>query len=164
MFPDPLLDRARRLLDEMRRRNWKLVTAESCTGGLIAGCLTEIPGSSAVVERGFVTYSNEAKVELLGVPERLIAHHGAVDRGVAAAMAAGALARSGADVAVSATGISGPTGGSPGKPVGLVYIGVAGDGADPSARPYHFEGDRTAVRVATVEAAFAAVLELLGAE
>jgi nicotinamide-nucleotide amidase len=164
MFPEPLIAHAGRLLEELKRRNWTLVTAESCTGGLIAGCLTEVPGSSAVFDRGFITYSNEAKVDLLGVPERLIAHHGAVDRGVAAAMAAGALARAGADMAVSATGISGPGGGSPEKPVGLVYIGVAGNGADPYARAYHFDGDRTAVRLATVEAAIAALMELLGAE
>jgi nicotinamide-nucleotide amidase len=164
MFPAPLIDRAERLLEEMRRRNWRLATAESCTGGLIAACLTEIPGSSDVVERGFITYSNEAKVELLGVPDRLIRTQGAVSHGVAAAMAAGALARASADVAVSATGVSGPGGGTPDKPVGVVYIGLVGDGFDPTARRYQFEGDRTAVRLATVDAAMAAIMQLLGAE
>ena len=162
MFPTPLTDQAGRLLDRMRQRDWRLVVAESCTGGLITACLTEVPGSSAVVERGFVTYSNQAKIDLLGVPEPLILKHGAVDQGVAAAMAAGALARANADIAVSATGIAGPGGGSAAKPVGLVYIGVAGGGANPTARPHQFDGDRTAVRLATVAAAFDTVMGLLG--
>ena len=161
MFPTPLIDYAGRLINRMRDRDRRLAVAESCTGGLITACLTEVPGSSAVVERGFVTYSNEAKIELLGVPEPLILKHGAVDQGVAAAMAAGALARANADIAVSATGIAGPGGGSAAKPVGLVFIGVAGGGTDPTARPYHFEGDRTAVRLATVAAAFDSIMGLL---
>jgi nicotinamide-nucleotide amidase len=103
----------------------KIATAESCTGGLVASLLTEIPGSSSVIERGFVTYSNEAKTELLGVPSELIATHGAVSEAVAWAMAAGALTHSKADVAVAVTGIAGPGGATATKPVGLVHFGLA---------------------------------------
>lgn len=99
--------------------------AESCTGGLVSALLTSIPGSSQMVDRGFVTYSNDAKIEMLGVPETIIREHGAVSAPCAEAMARGALARSGADVAVSITGIAGPGGGSDAKPVGLVYLAVA---------------------------------------
>ena len=102
-----------------------IATAESCTGGLVAGLLTEVPGSSAVVERGFITYSNEAKTELLGVPEELITKHGAVSEPVARAMAKGALEHSRADIAVSITGVAGPGGGSPDKPVGTVHFACA---------------------------------------
>jgi nicotinamide-nucleotide amidase len=117
--------RAGSLLQAFKARGWKLATAESCTGGLVAALLTEIPGSSAVVERGFVTYSNEAKAELLGVPMELIQAHGAVSELVARAMAEGALRRSLAQVAVSITGVAGPGGGSDTKPVGLVHFGLA---------------------------------------
>jgi nicotinamide-nucleotide amidase len=109
-------------------RGWMIATAESCTGGLVAGLLTEIPGSSSVVERGFVTYSNEAKTELLGVAADLIATHGAVSEPVARAMAAGALARSRAHIAVAVTGIAGPGGATATKPVGLVHFGLASAG------------------------------------
>jgi nicotinamide-nucleotide amidase len=111
------------------RKGLKIATAESCTGGLVAALLTEISGSSAVVERGFVTYSNEAKTELIGVPADLIATHGAVSEPVARAMAEGALAHSRADVAVGITGVAGPTGGTAAKPVGLVHFGLARKGA-----------------------------------
>ena len=150
MFPPALVDQAADVIDRLRRRGWRLTVAESCTGGLIAGCLTEVPGSSAVVDRGFVTYSNEAKIDLLGVPQTLIAQHGAVDGRVAAAMAAGALARAEAEIAVAVTGIAGPGGGSAAKPVGLVYIGAAGGGGEATANPHRFGGDRTAIRLATV--------------
>lgn len=106
-------------------KGWMVATAESCTGGLVAALLTEVPGSSAVVDRGFVTYSNEAKADLLGVPADLIKSHGAVSAPVAKAMAEGALARSRAAAAVSVTGIAGPGGGSPEKPVGTVHFGLA---------------------------------------
>jgi len=125
MFDAALLDRARDLLGAARAKNIRIVTAESCTGGLIAGLLTEIPGSSDVVERGFVTYSDESKEELLGVPAVLIAAHGAVSEAVARAMAEGALRNSHAQLAISVTGIAGPGGGSAQKPVGLVYIGIS---------------------------------------
>ncbi|MGF1610522.1 MAG: CinA family protein [Kiloniellales bacterium] len=162
MFSSVLRERAETLLELYRKAGLTLATAESCTGGLIAGCLTEIAGSSDVVERGFVTYSNEAKSELLGVPRELIETVGAVSAEVAAAMAEGALRHSPADVAVSATGIAGPGGATAGKPVGLVYLGVCRRG--PNAMPmaaeserHLFPGDRNAVR----EASVAAALELL---
>ncbi|HYM04633.1 MAG TPA: CinA family protein [Stellaceae bacterium] len=117
--------RAERLLDECRRRKLKLATAESCTGGLIAGLLTEIAGSSDVVGSGFITYSNDSKTSLLGVRPELIEQYGAVSEPVARAMAEGALARSGADVTVAVTGVAGPGGGSAAKPVGLVHFAAA---------------------------------------
>ena len=128
MMPS-LQPRAAALLEACRARGWMLATAESCTGGLIAALLTEIPGSSAAVERGFVTYSNAAKTEMLGVPAELIAAHGAVSEPVARAMAEGALARSRAQIAVAVTGIAGPGGGSAEKPVGLVHFGIAATAA-----------------------------------
>jgi nicotinamide-nucleotide amidase len=125
MFDDAVLAAARGLLASCRAKGLLLATAESCTGGLIVGALTEIAGSSEVVERGFVTYSNEAKTAMLGVPRELIERHGAVSEEVAKAMVEGALAHSGADIAVSVTGIAGPGGGSAEKPVGLVHFGGA---------------------------------------
>lgn len=128
-------------------------TAESCTGGLVAGAITDVAGSSAWFERGFVTYSNDAKVELLGVPAATIAAHGAVSEAVAAAMAEGALARTPAAFAVAITGIAGPGGGSPGKPVGTVCFAWAARGAPSRAATRHFDGDRRMVReAATIEA------------
>jgi nicotinamide-nucleotide amidase len=116
---------ATRVLDAGRARALKIATAESCTGGLVAGALTDIAGSSDVVERGFVTYSNEAKMEMLGVPEATLAAHGAVSKPTAEAMAIGAIRRSAADLAVAVTGIAGPGGGSAEKPVGLVHFAAA---------------------------------------
>jgi nicotinamide-nucleotide amidase len=121
-FGEALLAQARQLLDDARAKGLRIVTAESCTGGLIAGLLTEIPRSSDVVERGFVTYSNEAKEDLLGVPSDVIHRHGAVSQQVARAMAEGALKHSLAQLAVAVTGIAGPGGGTAEKPVGLVYL------------------------------------------
>jgi nicotinamide-nucleotide amidase len=125
--PD-LMDRAAALIRAYAERGWMIATAESCTGGLVAGLLTEVPGSSAVVERGFVTYSNEAKSEMIGVLPELIASNGAVSEPVARAMAEGALAQSRAQVAVAITGIAGPGGGTATKPVGLVHFGLAAQG------------------------------------
>ena len=122
------LDKARALLDLCRARKLTIATAESCTGGLVAATLTEIPGSSNVFERGFVTYSDAAKAAMLGVPTLVLARFGAVSRETAEAMAQGALAHSPADLAVSITGIAGPGGGSPGKPVGLVHFAAAAHG------------------------------------
>lgn len=122
---DELVARARKTLALLEGRRLRIATAESCTGGLIAAVLTAVPGSSAVVERGFVTYSNEAKAEVIGVSPALIAAHGAVSEPVAIAMAEGALARSRADIAVSVTGVAGPGGGSAEKPVGLVHFACA---------------------------------------
>ena len=123
-----LTERAAVLLRACEARGWRIASAESCTGGLLAALLTEIAGSSAVVDRGFVTYSNEAKTEMLGVPPALLAEHGAVSEAVARAMAEGALARSPAQVAVAITGIAGPGGATATKPVGLVHFGLAGAG------------------------------------
>lgn len=117
---------AQRVLDACRARQWKIATAESCTGGLLAAALTENAGASLVFERGFVTYSNEAKQDLLGVPAELLAAHGAVSAEVAEAMALGALAHSRSQLAVAVTGIAGPGGGTKEKPVGLVHFALAG--------------------------------------
>lgn len=135
--------------DLMLERKVFLATAESCTGGLIAGACTDLAGSSAWFDRGFVTYSNEAKHDMLGVDAASIAAHGAVSEPVARAMAAGAVARSRARVAVAVTGVAGPTGGSADKPVGTVWFGWALDGEVRTERR-RFEGDRAAVRRATV--------------
>ena len=153
MFDAALLDQARDVLDAARAKNIRIVTAESCTGGLIAGLLTEIPGSSEVVERGFVTYSNEAKEESLGVPSALLRKYGAVSEAVARAMADGALRHARAQLAIAVTGIAGPGGGSAEKPVGLVYVALA-DGHNTSSYEYRF-GDvgRSQVRLATVREA-----------
>jgi nicotinamide-nucleotide amidase len=125
MIDDTIRHTAARVLDACRTHGHKVATAESCTGGLVAGALTEIPGSSDVLDRGFVTYSNAAKQTMLGVPASILARHGAVSRETADAMAAGALAMSNADLAVAITGIAGPDGGSAEKPVGLVHFAVA---------------------------------------
>ena len=132
MFEAETLVLAQAVLDACRARDWKLATAESCSGGLVVGALTAIGGSSDVVERGFVTYSNEAKSELLGVPAETIASHGAVSAETTAAMAEGAVARSPVDLAVSVTGVAGPGGGSAEKPVGLVIFGLARRGSGSS--------------------------------
>jgi nicotinamide-nucleotide amidase len=159
-FPPALTERAIGLLDAYRGRGWRIATAESCTGGLVAGLLTEIAGSSAVVERGYVTYSNEAKIEALGVADDLLRRHGAVSEPVARAMAAGALARSRADVAVAITGIAGPGGGSDAKPVGLVHFGLAGrTGIDRHLERRYGDLGRAAVRERAVADALA-LLEL----
>ena len=156
LFPPELLDAAEALLGEFERRRCKLATAESCTGGLLAGLLTEIAGSSAVFERGFVTYSNSAKSELIGVPPALIERRGAVSEEVARAMAEGALAHAPVDVAVSVTGIAGPDGGSPEKPVGLVYFAAAPRGRPTLARECRFGNvGRSQIRLACLREALA---------
>ena len=147
--------------DALRQRGWMLATAESCTGGLIAAACTALAGSSDWFERGFVTYSNEAKHELLGVPEALIAAHGAVSAEVACAMAAGALTHSRAQIAVAVTGIAGPAGASPGKPVGTVWLALARTGAPARAERLQLQGDRAAVRAQTVQFALARLRESL---
>lgn len=154
-----LVEVIRELLDACRMRQLKIATAESCTGGLIAACLTDISGSSDVFERGFVTYSNEAKQETLGVPAELITSDGAVSEAVAKAMADAALVRSRADLAVAVTGVAGPNGGTAQKPVGLVYMATARRGAPTLAYKRNFAGDRRAVRWATVAAALQALAE-----
>jgi nicotinamide-nucleotide amidase len=159
VFSADILSLASSVLEACRTRGWHLATAESCTGGLVAAALTAIAGSSDVVERGFVTYSNDAKSELLGVPPATIAAHGAVSAETTAAMAQGALVRAAADLAVSVTGIAGPGGGSPAKPVGLVYIGVARRDSPCRTERHVFAGDRTGVRAAALHRA----LDLLAA-
>ncbi|GAB4203875.1 MAG: CinA family protein [Tibeticola sp.] len=145
-----------------------LATAESCTGGLIAAACTDLAGSSAWFERGFVTYSNAAKTELLGVDATLIARHGAVSEPVARAMAEGALRHSPAQISIAVTGIAGPTGGSAEKPVGTVWFGWSLRGTGGALRTdtehRHFTGDRAAVRAQTVAHALAGVLARLGAD
>ncbi|AYG66196.1 MULTISPECIES: CinA family protein [unclassified Rhizobium] len=121
-FPDEILALAHKIVSDFTEKGWMVATAESCTGGLIAGALTEIPGSSAVVDRGFVTYTNIAKMEMLGVQEQTLAQFGAVSKETALQMVQGALFRSRADFAVAVTGIAGPGGGSAEKPVGLVHL------------------------------------------
>jgi nicotinamide-nucleotide amidase len=153
MFDPAQLELAAAILDRCRARRLRVATAESCTGGLISGCLTAIPGSSAVFDRGFVAYSNTAKTALLGVPDDLLVRSGAVDEAVARAMAEGALRAAGADVAVAVTGIAGPDGGTADKPVGLVHLAAALAGADTWHERHVFAGDRQAVRAATVTTA-----------
>jgi nicotinamide-nucleotide amidase len=153
-----LLDAAAAVLDACRVKQLKLATAESCTGGLITAVLTAIAGSSDVVECGFVTYSNRAKTELLGVPAELIGAEGAVSEPVAQRMAEGALERSHATIAVSVTGVAGPDGGSAEKPVGLVCFGLTQRGRPAATERQIFPGDRTAIRVAAVARAFQLVM------
>ena len=154
MIDDAILGTAEALLQRCRDAKLMLATAESCTGGLIAASLTAIAGSSDVVDRGFVTYSNEAKHDLVGVDLALIAAHGAVSEPVARAMAEGAVARSRAGIAISVTGVAGPGGGSIEKPVGLVWFGCARRGGPTVTVSHIFPGSRTDIRRATVAEAF----------
>jgi len=149
MFPQDLLAEAEALLAAARARGWRITTAESCTGGLIAGLLTAIGGSSDVVDGGAVTYSNPAKTRMLGVPAETIAAEGAVSEAVARAMAEGARTAANVDLAIAVTGVAGPGGGTAAKPVGLVWFGLAAPGGI-SAEAQIFPGDRTAIRLATV--------------
>lgn len=148
------------LAERLLRMQWMLATAESCTGGMIAAHCTDLPGSSAWFERGFVTYSNEAKTELLGVPADLILKDGAVSESVARAMALGACYRSNAQVGVAVTGIAGPTGGSAEKPVGTVWLAWCLDGIA-QAEMQLFSGDRAQIRQTTVQAALEGLLKRL---
>jgi nicotinamide-nucleotide amidase len=153
MLPEATLDQARDLLAALEARGLTLATAESCTGGLIAAALTAIAGSSSVVMAGFVTYSNDAKMRMVGVQEATLAAHGAVSEPVAREMAEGALREARVDIVLSCTGIAGPGGATPGKPVGLVFIGCARRGGATVVERHVFPGDRSAVRAATVAAA-----------
>lgn len=141
------------LTEKLKAKNWTLVTAESCTGGIIATAFTGKPGASQTFERGFITYSNQAKIDCLGVLEKTLQKHGAVSEEVALEMAAGALKNSKANVSISVTGIAGPDGATSGKPVGLVYIGFALKGGIAQAAKHNFEGSREEIRLhATREA------------
>lgn len=165
MLIEEAIDEAKLTLDLLRHANLLLVTAESCTGGLIAAILTEVAGSSDVFERGFVTYSNRAKRELLRVSENNLTRHGAVSREVALAMASGALQQSCGDIAVSVTGIAGPGGAAKNKPVGLVHIAAQYTGAPPTHLECRY-GDigRRAVRIAAVKSALRLVREVASAK
>lgn len=160
MFDHEIREAADHVLVACRKRGLKLVTAESCTGGLVAAALTAIAGSSDVVERAFVTYANEAKREMLGVSWDALMGHGAVSEPVARAMATGALARSDADLAVSVTGVAGPGGGTPEKPVGLVHFAAVRTGHEPIAERHVFPGDRDAIRRVSVLTALSMLASL----
>jgi nicotinamide-nucleotide amidase len=161
MFSPELLHAAEQLVCTFRTKGRKLVTAESCTGGLMAALITEIAGASDIFERGMVTYSNDAKTAMLGIPAPLIAAHGAVSREVATAMAEGALHHSGADISLAITGIAGPGGGSVEKPVGLVYIASALYGYTTRCQQFNFSGNRAAIRLSAVHSAVTMLLEQL---
>ena len=162
MFSDDIQTLARQVIEAARARGLTIATAESCTGGLVAGALTAVAGSSAVFDRGFVTYSNTAKAELLGVPSDLIDAHGAVSEAVALAMANGAVERSSARLSVSVTGIAGPGGGSADKPVGLVHFGAVGPGGAVHAERRFGDLGREAVRLASVRVALELLLDRIG--
>ena len=164
MFNDQIMTRAHSVLEKYKAAKKKIATAESCTGGLVCGALTANQGSSKVVEAGIVTYSNEAKVDLLGVDPDIINEHGAVSEDTAAYMAMGALEYTDADVSVAVTGIAGPDGGSDDKPVGTVWFAVGvvnGEEVDIHTGKYLFEGDRTAIRMGAVETALTLLEEVI---
>jgi nicotinamide-nucleotide amidase len=159
MFPDDIEQLARQVIVAAAARNLMITTAESCTGGLVAGALTAVAGSSVVLDRGFVTYSNAAKTEMLGVPAGMIATHGAVSEPVARAMASGAVAQSQATLSVSITGIAGPGGGSDDKPVGLVHFATCGPGGLIYAEHRFGDLGREAIRLASVRVALDMLME-----
>jgi nicotinamide-nucleotide amidase len=163
MFPDDIQSLARQVVAAARERGLGIAAAESCTGGLVSAALTSVAGSSAVVERGFVTYSNAAKSELLGIPAVLIERHGAVSGPVARAMAEGALIHSSAPVSVAVTGVAGPGGGSADKPVGLVHFAAAGPGGLIHVERRFGDIGREAVRLASVRVALELLLDRIGA-
>jgi nicotinamide-nucleotide amidase len=162
VIDDAILEQAAAVLETLRARGLMLATAESCTGGLIAAALTHIPGSSDVVERGFVTYSNAAKTAMLDVPAALIQRLGAVSESVAGRMAEGAIRHSSAHIAVSVTGVAGPGGGSVDKPVGLVWFGCMRRGGTVHTTHQLFTGDRAQVRAQAVAFAFKLILDQVG--
>ena len=161
MFAERHIRQATDVLDRCRKLGLRLATAESCTGGLIASCLTAVPGSSDVFDRGFVTYDNAAKVEMLGVAETSLAAHGAVSEAVACAMAEGALENAAVQIAVATTGIAGPGGGTKTKPVGLVYIAVAGLGRKTRCTKNVIKGNRESVRFTAMEQSLSMVEQYL---
>lgn len=163
LYPDDIEAMAGRIVAQFAGRGLTVATAESCTGGLIVGALTEISGSSAVVDRGFVTYSNQAKIDLLGVRPETLERHGAVSRQTAVEMVEGALSRSGCSVAVAVTGIAGPGGGSDEKPVGLVHLAAGSRNGVPLHREMRYgEIGRSAIRLATVRTALEMLIEAAG--
>lgn len=150
--------------ERLRLRQWKMASAESCTGGMIAAAMTDLAGSSDIFDRGFVTYSNQAKIDMLGVSPETLETYGAVSEQTASEMVAGALKHSCADIAVSVTGIAGPSGGSAEKPVGLVFIAVAQRGAPPTVHRHIFDGSRHDVRQKTCTTALTYILNLISKE
>lgn len=152
------------LANQLSEKKWMLATAESCTGGMIASFCTDKPGSSAWFERGFVTYSNDAKREMLGIPEHIILEHGAVSQHTVEAMALGALKHSYANIAVAVSGIAGPSGGTPGKPVGMVCFSWMSEYHTPRKETVNFEGDRKAIRQQAVDHALNGLIKLLREE
>lgn len=160
MFDPDLLDLARSLLAACRARGWRLATAESCTGGLIGACLTELPGASDVVDRGFIAYSNEAKEQALGVRHATLERQGAVSELCAREMAQGAVRVAGVDLAVAVTGIAGPGGATPSKPLGLVHLAAATRHGTTLHERAVFAGDRCAVRRQSVGAALSLALRV----
>ena len=154
MFPLEINSKASSILKVCKQKGITIITAESCTGGLIAGCLTEIPGSSSVIEGGFVTYSNQAKVSMLSVKLEQLDQYGAVSEEVARSMAEGALGSSKADIAIACTGVAGPGGATDTKPVGLVHLSCASRKHPTLHKKCNFSGERSTIRLATVEAAF----------
>lgn len=160
VFPKALVDHARAVITLCRDQDLTVTTAESCTGGLASASLTAVPGSSAVLDRGFVTYSNAAKMQLLGVEAELLETVGAVSEDVAVAMALGALAASGATLSLAITGIAGPSGGTADKPVGLVHLAAARQDGLVRPKRYVFAGNRDDIRLASVHAGFDLLLEL----
>jgi nicotinamide-nucleotide amidase len=161
-FPESCRTAARQLLDACEARRLRLATAESCTGGLVTACLTEFAGSSAVVDRGWVTYDDRAKIEMLGVRPETLGVHGAVSEATAREMVTGALARSGCDLALAVTGIAGPGGATATKPVGLVHLAALARGGVPRHERHLFAGDRACVRMAAVAAALRLARAALG--
>ena len=154
IFPLEINNRVSGILKLCKQKGVTIVTAESCTGGLIAGCLTEVPGSSAVIEGGFVTYSNQAKMSMLSVKLDQLDQYGAVSEEVARSMAEGALGSSKADIAIACTGVAGPGGATDTKPVGLVHLSCASRKHPTSHKKCNFSGERSTIRLATVNAAF----------
>lgn len=161
LFPALMFEQAREVVDICGRRGLTIATAESCTGGLVASILTEVPGASAVFTHGFITYANPAKIAMIDVSEATLASHGAVSEPIARCMAEGAQRTAGASIAVGITGIAGPAGGTETKPVGLVHIACASIGGTTHHRAFHFEGSRTCIRLKAVEAALAMILKQL---
>ncbi|MEW6446410.1 MAG: CinA family protein [Pseudomonadota bacterium] len=160
-YDDQIGELACRLGQALAERGMRLAVAESCTGGWLAKAVTDMPGSSAWFDRGFITYSNLSKQEMLGVSEAVLQAHGAVSEACVRAMAEGALVHSPADVSVAISGIAGPGGATPGKPLGVVWVAWARHGAETSARMFHFKGDREAVRAQAVVAGCEGLLERL---
>lgn len=164
IFPADVLERAAAILELCRARGLTLATAESCTGGLIAACFTEVAGASDVFERGFVTYSNRAKVELLGVAPQTLVRFGAVSKETALEMAVGALTGAKTDLAIAVTGVAGPGGGSAEKPVGLIHVAVVAANSRPAHKECRFgDIDRAEIRIRTLRQALRMTMDVLSA-